>query len=168
MSQINGHNQATVENNLLYSKASEYLNAGLSVIPCKEKKPLGKWKEYQTKPADQNEVKRLFSNNSVEQIAVICGAVSGGLEIIDLDLKNDTSGTLWELLWDDLLNYFNNHMPLLMVHTPSGGVHLYYRFIPESGIYDGNQKLARLERGKEAVIETRGDSGQLYHKQKNH
>jgi|GEM_PF-4513223 len=143
----------------LYASAKDYLAAGLSVIPCSNKRPvIGSWSQYQQAAPTLSDIENMFRSPKADQIAVICGAVSGSLEVIDVDLKNDTTGTLWDLLWNDLLEYFNNSMPLVVVTTKSGGVHLYYR----CEVIEGNQKLASVKNkeGKAVVIiETRGEGG---------
>ena len=141
----------------LLSIAYEYTSSGLCVIPCKDKRPLiSSWTPYQEKLPTAEDLDRMFTKEP-NQIAVICGKVSGNLEVIDVDLKNDTTGGLWDLLWNDLLDYFNNEMPLVVVFTPSGGAHLYYR----CDVIEGNMNLAsRLKDGRPCVlIETRGEHG---------
>lgn len=139
----------------LHSTARQYRDAGLSVIPCRNKRPTtGTWSQYQADRPTDEQLDHMFSGHA-DQIAVICGAVSGGLEVIDFDLKNDTTGTLWDRVWSDIVEYFNGAPPLVVVNTKSGGVHLYYRCTEIAG----NQKLARLAAKAEAVIETRGEGG---------
>src|SRR5690554_5808437 len=81
-------------------KAQEYLKAQLSVIPTKEdKRPaLPAWTPYQSQRIKEDEVEALFSGANVKGLAIICGAISGGLEVIDVDTKHDTTGSLWEEL----------------------------------------------------------------------
>ena len=82
------------------NKAEEYLKAQLSVIPTKEDKlpALPSWKPYQSKRIAEDEVEALFSGANVKGLAIICGAISGGLEVIDVDTKHDTTGSLWDEL----------------------------------------------------------------------
>jgi len=141
----------------LLQVAKAYTTHGLSVIPCKQKRPvIGSWSQYQDAPPRADELDKMFAKGA-DQIAVICGKVSGNLEVIDIDLKNDDTGELWDALWGDIVEYFNNGMPLLAVFTPSGGAHLYYR----CEVIEGNQKLASKPKdGRPVVlIETRGEGG---------
>jgi len=141
----------------LLQVAKDYTASGLSVIPCRQKRPvIGSWSQYQEVPPTAGELKKMFAKGA-DQIAVICGKVSGNLEVIDIDLKNDDTGELWNYLWNDILEYFNNSMPLVAVWTPSGGAHLYYR----CEVIEGNQKLAsKTKDGRPVVlIETRGEGG---------
>ena len=62
-------------------KAIEYLKAQLSVIPTKEDKlpALPTWKPYQSQKLKEGEVEALFSGANVKGLAIICGAISGGV-----------------------------------------------------------------------------------------
>jgi replicative DNA helicase len=139
-------------------KAKEYLKAKLSVIPTKETKQpaLRTWKPYQTEVIKEDEVEDLFNKPAVKGIAIICGAISGGLEVIDVDTKYDTTGTLWEelngLLQDNLPKETYNK--LVIAQTKSGGYHIYYR----CSSIAGNLKLSFKE-NKEVLVETRGEGG---------
>ena len=86
--------------NEITDKAKEYLRAQLSVIPTKEDKlpALPSWKPYQSQRIKEEEAESLFSGANVKGLAIICGAISGGLEVIDVDTKHDTTGSLWDEL----------------------------------------------------------------------
>ena len=144
--------------------ANYYTKQGFSVIPIGEnKRAVFPWTEFQSSIMDDATIKHQFTNERCKNIAIIGGGVSGGLEIIDVDLKYDVSGTLWERLKDALTDL----MPLLyVVRTKSGGYHLYYR----CELVEGNQKLAMRHATKEelvdtphakeiVLIETRGEGG---------
>jgi len=144
--------------------ANYYANQGFSVIPIGDnKRAIFPWTEFQSKIMDEATMKVQFTNPRSNNIAIIGGAVSGGLEIVDVDLKYDVSGTLWERLKAEL----GDLMDLLyVVRTKSGGYHLYYR----SEEIEGNQKLAMRHATKEelketphakeiVLIETRGEGG---------
>jgi len=138
-------------------KAKEYLKAQLSVIPTKEdKRPaLPTWKPYQSKRIKEDEVEGLFTGANVKGLAIICGAISGGLEVIDVDTKHDTTGSLW----DELRGLIEDNLPelysrLVISQTKSGGYHIYYRCKE----IKGNLKLA-TKLNKEVLIETRGEGG---------
>ena len=144
--------------------ANYYAKQGFSVIPIGEnKRAVFPWTEFQSKIMDEDTIKKQFSNDRSKNIAIIGGSVSQGLEIIDVDLKYDVSGTLWSRLQEAL----SDLMPLLyVVRTKSGGYHLYYRCEE----VQGNQKLAMRHATKEelketphakeiVLIETRGEGG---------
>lgn len=135
----------------LSNTAKQYLSLGLSVIPTKkDKTPTISWKPYQQQRLSTEEAERFFSR--AEGIAIITGAVSGSLEVIDVDTKHDKTGTLW--------GEFSRAIPsdlyskLVVAQTQSGGYHLYYR-APE---IEGNLKLA-VKLDKEVLLETRGEGG---------
>jgi hypothetical protein len=125
----------------------KYISYGLSVIPCNGKFPTIKWKEYQTTPPG------FETENWSGNIAIICGAVSGGLLCIDFDIKNGNK-------WDEWISIIQDQYPQLLSKlaiesTPSGGYHVVFR----TDISIGNKKLAINTGGKDATIETRGEGG---------
>lgn len=127
----------------------QYISSGLSVIPCKGKIPiLPSWKKYQLELPKETDAAGWNDNN----IAIICGVVSGGLICIDFDVKNGNR-------WDDWLAIVQDQYPellskLVIETTPSGGYHVVFR----SNFSIGNKKLASKD-GKNATIETRGEGG---------
>lgn len=148
----------------ILAEANRLSAAGLSVIAIKNdgtKAPaITSWKQFQRRSPNEADRKQMFARNKVG-IAVICGKVSGSLEVIDFEsgapmkeweqlIKSHPAGT-------DLLG------KLVLVKTPTGGWHVVYRC--KDGI-ERNQKLARKlvsnEGGKErpeVLIETRGEGG---------
>lgn len=136
--------------NIIQESALKYLKAGYSVIPTGEnKRPLGLWKEYQHSRMSEAEAQSRFVNGA--RIAVICGVVSGNLEVIDFD-DPDTFAPFLNIvsLRDELLA-----SKLRCHRTPSGGYHVLYRCeLPPKG----NQVFARNIDGK-VRIETRGEGG---------
>jgi hypothetical protein len=72
----------------LLNSAKNYISKGLSVISTDNtKRSLFPWKKLQTTIATQDELTKMLSHNKCQGIAVICGAVSGNLEVIDVDCK---------------------------------------------------------------------------------
>ncbi len=138
-------------------KAKEYLKAQLSVIPTKEDKlpALPTWKPYQSQRIKEDEIEGLFTGANVKGLAIICGAISGGLEVIDVDTKHDTTGSLWDelraLIEDNLPELYSR---LVIAQTKSGGYHIYYR----CSSIAGNLKLS-TKKNREVLIETRGEGG---------
>ena len=72
----------------LLKAALDYLGREFSVIPIRpddRKRPaLAAWKPYQERRATKEELQRWFQGKSTG-IAVVCGRVSGGLTVIDID-----------------------------------------------------------------------------------
>jgi hypothetical protein len=149
---------------MLKKSANHYQQAGISCIPTDGyKRPIGLWKKYQTHIPTPEEIESAFSDSRASGIAMICGAVSGGIEVIDVDLKYDNTGTLFERLTEVIGELMNK---LYIVETKSKGYHLIYR----CEVIEGNQKLAfrkatsdELKKTPQqktyCVIETRGEGG---------
>jgi hypothetical protein len=115
--------------------AQSLIRGNLSVIPIKtdgSKSPAVPWKDYQKKRMTVEEAERLFSND--HGIGINAGAVSGNLEIIDVEGRANVAELL-ELIEETVPGLLAN---IPQVRTPSGGLHLYYR----CETIEGNQKLA--------------------------
>lgn len=71
----------------VYDHAKAFVAAGISVIPIdrNSKRPLLRWKEYQSRIASQEELKKWFDTDIPPNLAVVGGAVSGNLVILDFD-----------------------------------------------------------------------------------
>jgi hypothetical protein len=125
--------------------AKQYMQAGLCCLPAhaQDKRPLlPAWRQYQSQmPGDEAE------RWNWPRLCILCGQVSGGLEVIDFDGGGALFGEWSAEVPDDLFGR------LAIQQTPSGGYHVLYR-CPE---VDGNQKLA--SRGGKCLIETRGQGG---------
>lgn len=150
----------------IHQAAKSMLALSISVIPAVNKMPAVKaWNPFRQKRMEVSQVESFF--NGSPEIAVLGGGASGGLEIIDIDLKYDDSGTLFEdfshLVSDADETLWNT---LVMQHTRGGGVHILYR----CAVVEGNKKLAsrpasEAERAKnpdervKVLIETRGEGG---------
>jgi len=120
---------------------------GYSVIPCIGKKPSINWKQYQKIPATIDVAKNWKGN-----IAVVCGRVSGGLVVLDFDVKNGNRFDDWVR---DVNTIDSKVLSKLYIETtPSGGYHVCYK----SKCSVPNMKLACNKEGK-AMIETKGEGG---------
>jgi hypothetical protein len=135
--------------------AKMYVDYGLSIIPVNgDKTPaLPKWKAFQERPMTPTEAKKYFKNAT--GIGIICGIVSGNLEVIDIDCKYDSTGNLAKEFFD----LVENHLPGLLKKTPitktiNKGYHMYYR----CNKIKGNQQFAKNSKD-EVLIETRGTGG---------
>lgn len=130
-----------------------FRNAGCSVIPIRldgSKAPAVKeWKQYQQRQPSHDELKSWFPKPDRIGFGVICGVVSGGLEVIDFDIPHDQSIFFkWYLAIEEIAVW------LPVVETPNDGFHVYYRCQKVSG----NSKIATGANGK-TLIETRGEGG---------
>ena len=133
-----------------------YLAANLSIIPIKRdgsKRPLGEWAQYQERIATEEELARWIAQG-VEGWGLVCGKVSGNVEVLDFD--DPDFFYPWRSQIDDAL-----YQRLVVADTPSGGRHVIYR----APMVEGNQKLARRVNAAtgevETAIETRGEGGQI-------
>lgn len=136
--------------------ALKYLKSGLSIIPTdpKTKVPArmaGRWKQYQTKAASESQVREWFGNGHNHSIALICGEVSGNVEVLDFDQKGDRYEAFMQLLPADLKS------KLVIERSQNGGYHIAFRCdVPVMG----NRKLA--ERG----VKVNGPGDHEYHGKK--
>ena len=152
--------------NEILQAALDFYDAGISVIPAKEdgsKAPITSWKQYQVTMADREQIASWFSGNP-KGIGIITGAVSGNLEMLEMEGRavngglldearelaiNSGLGELWEILSNGYVEF-----------TPSGGLHWLYRIADEP--VPGNTKLARRPGENDTVevlAETRGEGG---------
>lgn len=153
---------------MIKEAAIRYFEANLSVIPVKEdKKPSVAWKRYQQElvPPNGN-----FEN--IGRLGLVCGMVSknknnAGLEMIDLDIKYDLTGTLFK---DYKLLIKDNAPDLLKKLVVQKTVNNGYHFIYRCKKIEGNLKLANRPTTEEerkdnpndkvrVLIETRGEGG---------
>jgi len=137
-----------------------YNKAALSALPCKlsDKYPsmLSGWRKFMEKPPEQYDLGtfRNYKDCNTFGVCIVCGAVSGSLEVIDIDNHLDTAESVFNELTDiDEVQKIIQRYDIPIEQTPGGGYHLFYRCAK----IEGNQKLS--VDGKETVIETRGEGG---------
>lgn len=151
-----------------WQQAEQYLDMGVSVIPVRDKpqsfngreyavKSAYPWAKYQKEIIDKGELLYLMSDKyDTTGFGIVGGAVSGNLEIIDIDVKN-WSG-IDTRLFQDIRSFFPHLFDRLRIHqSPSKGYHILYRIADH--LPEGNKKLAWKEGAKEAALETRGEGG---------
>ncbi len=134
--------------------------AGISSVPVAldgTKRPLVSWTAYQTHIPAPEDITRLYRGRC--GLAVVGGAVSGNLEILDFD--EPALIRPWRAAVDAAAPGLVDR--LVVVVTPSGGAHYYYR---HDDAPEGNQRLALELRPDAAgrdrphtLIETRGEGG---------
>ncbi len=128
-----------------------YRRAGLSVLPAipVQKRPaLSGWKRYQQQLPSDAEVEA-WAANKLGGLCLVCGRVSGNLELIDFDHGGQFYGPWCERVGPALLER------LVIERSQSGGMHAVYRCTEPVG---GNAKLAQAADGR-VMIETRGEGG---------
>lgn len=141
-----------------------YLAEGISVMPIQENKvpfPRYEWKQYQRRIIQKETLFHDLDKLNSAAVATICGAVSGNLEIIDVDIKNKENAG--ELLFESIKTLYPELLERVRIHqTPSGGFHIIYRCTEP---VPGSQKLASRPNIPGATpknlcfIETRGEGG---------
>lgn len=137
--------------------AFELHHAGLSVIPIKtgEKSPSVPWKDYMQQQPTVAELGVWFKPGEFTGLAVVSGAVSGGLEMTEIEGKAVPSLPIIKQaleaaapgLWERLT---------CVERSPSGGYHWFYRLT--GAPVPGNTKIAANE-SNEVLAETRGERG---------
>jgi hypothetical protein len=145
--------------------ALRFLNEGISVVPVADdgsKRPALAWQKYQEQLPTADEVLGWFKDD-VQGIGVITGAVSGNLEMLELEGRAVAQKMHLEIAeiasssgLSDLWNRLNGGYVEM---TPSGGLHWLYRVNETIG---GNTKLARKpgeNGGVDVWAETRSEGG---------
>lgn len=140
--------------------------AGVSVIPIQAnptKRPTISWSTYMEHPATVEDVCEWWTIQPDTGLALICGHVSGGLEMCEIEgralanqgdllhiimaMDDGGAGPIWDLLTGPE-GYAED--------SPSGGMHLLYRIADHP--VPGNEKIARGE-DRVVLAETRGEGG---------
>jgi hypothetical protein len=140
--------------------ALEARRAGISVVPILPdgtKRPAVRWRLYQQRLASVGNIARWFGRE-VRGLALVTGAISGGLEALDFD-----SRAVYEA-WSERLQQagygvLHDRLTYGYLEASPNGVHLLYR----SSSVERNQKLASVPvdgaQRLRALIETRGEGG---------
>ena len=149
----------------LIKAAKTYLDNGISVIPCNDNKAccISSWSQYAVEKMKIEAVDTSFSN--AKMIAVICGGVNEGLEVIDVDLKYAISpDDLWNKLLAEIRAVCDATFPI--VQTMNGGYHIYFKCISNSrnsklaSRYATEQELEQSPHQRtKCFIETRSNGG---------
>jgi putative DNA primase/helicase len=147
-------------------------DAGICTVRARadgSKYPVGRWKEYQSKRPDRREVEAWFRNGHAGWGAV-CGAVSGNLEMLELEGRAVAEGLVGRFVarireagLEELLQRITDGYT---ERTPSGGIHWLYRCAEIAN----NTKLAsrpattdelaeKPDDTSKVLIETRGEGG---------
>ena len=133
----------------LIDTAAAYIDAGLSAIPtAADKRPACAWKAFTGRKMSAREIEAFFAR--AEGIGIVCGKVSGNLELLDFD----DAGSQFAPWLAKLPAYLRDR--LVIERSPSGGRHVYYRV--DGGEVSGNRKLAMKADGH-VIIDTRGEGG---------
>jgi hypothetical protein len=165
----------------VWTQIEQYFKDGLSIIPVADrtmsyrgneyapKQSLVKWTNYQKQVISKEALWNVMDDAFTTAVAIVCGKISGALEVIDVDVKYlpGIDATLFQdlkLLYPDLLKRLRIHK------TPSKGYHIIYRL--STGEVPGNRKLAsrvsteyelsiKPKEKAKSFIETRGEGGYI-------
>ena len=148
--------------NAILDAALAFCEAGCSVVPAMadgSKAPAGKWQRWQSGRPDAAQVTAWLSNGRHDGFGVVCGAVSGGLEMLELEGRAVRAGLTAQyrdvLDGHELGELWRRIVTGYAETTPGGGLHILYRV---DGTPRGNRKLAVTASG-DVLIETRGEGG---------
>ena len=145
--------------------ALPWFDGGCSVIPIRNdgtKRPTIKWDSYQTNRPTAREVANWWRGRD-RGVAVICGKVSGNLEMLEIEggwTDAESLSTISDFceasgvrqVWEDLL------LRGYAEWSPSGGIHVLYRL--KDAEVPGNTKLAMTaDAMPKTKAETRGEGG---------
>ena len=132
------------------------LEQGFNVLPLRSDKTpnIRGWTSLMTHMWDEE------IDNSFIHVGIVCGKISGGLEVVDIDTKYDDKGTLVER-YKKLIDFQKKGLwdRLTISETRSGGLHLLYR----CDKIGNNMKLAERVEGDSTLvlIETRSEKGYI-------
>ena len=140
--------------------AIDYINAGISIIPIlgngSKKSAIRSWNPYRERFANENILRHWFLKKSSKfqnGIGIVCGVLSGGLEVIDFDHDPGPTFHAWSSKLPSSV-----YGKLCVVETGSFGIHVLYR----SSEVCGNIKIAMTADDKpKTVIESRGEGGYI-------
>jgi hypothetical protein len=140
------------------AEALKLHNLGFSVIPTREDKtPIGRWYEKSKKYTwdESKEVKvepeSTFDKQECKGVGIVCGVVSGNLELIDIDSKYDLNGTLFDDYKKAINDVDKGLLKKLVVETTKNqGYHFVYR----CSVIEGNLKLAKRYSTQEEKMNT--------------
>ena len=144
--------------------------SGVSVIPIlanQTKRPAIRWSPYIATAPTLDDVSQWWGNGKTWGLALICGAVSGNLEMTEVEGRAMTSDSRTEIMnrMDELgARYIWELLsgPEGFTETsPSGGIHFLYRISDHE--VPGNTKIAQKGRDADGnrlcLVETRGHGG---------
>lgn len=165
----------------VWQQVEALLADGISLIPVRDKEewkadklrlpktPIGEWKHWQSEIIGKEELFHKLEQANSNAVGIVCGKVSGNLEVIDVDVKWKPG--IDSHLFTDIKQLYPDLLAKLRIHkSPSGGCHILYRVSPNANAVPGNQKLAKRpstddelaanpKEKTKCFLETRGEGG---------
>lgn len=170
--QISEKNPVTenIKENILLNDALEKISFGLKILPCKGKVPSNRIKEVaklRKKPINAANAAFYFpyDPSSVDHIAILTGDKH---EAIDVDAKHDLDGNINSNFLSALQFSLSEGTfeKLVIVKTPSGGIHVHYKCPQIGGCgslaarHATTEERAKGER-KLTLIDVKGEGGYI-------
>lgn len=136
-------------------------NLGYSVIPTREDKtPIGRWSDKSQKYTWEDSIvsriepEHTFNKSDCKGVGIVCGKISGSLEIIDIDSKYDLNGTLFDDYKKSINDVDKGLLKKLVVEkTKNNGYHFIYR----CSVIEGNLKLSKRYTTEDEKMKTYND-----------
>ena len=151
------------ESSQLLQSALAFLASGCSIVPAKSdgsKAPIGSWKKWQSERPDAKQLAEWFSDSKVQGFGIVTGAVSGNLEMLEVEGRAVAAGMVEEIrdlaFASGLGEIWNVISTGYVEMTPSGGFHWLYRIADEP--VPSNTKFAH-DKNNECLAESRGEGG---------
>ncbi len=122
----------------MLNTAINYLESGLCVLPAlrAEKRPsVRRWKHYTERLPTKQKVQAWFAN--ADAMCILCGAVSGHLEMIDFDFEGELYEEWCRLVANQSAELLGR---LVIERSQSGGRHVVYR---SAVAVSGSRRLAQ-------------------------
>lgn len=128
----------------------------------------GKWRQYQQRRPTDDEMRAWFVDHDQDGMGFICGAVSGGLEMLEFEDEATHAAFIAMAHESGLGEIIQRIVDGYSEQTPGGGTHWFYRL---PGTVSGNTKLAskpcpgeptcgkHIAGKPHVLIETRGEGG---------
>lgn len=148
---------------------NDYFARGMQLVPVNEKKIPAAWTQDDGTKTHSWKIdipKRAILEHK-GWIALAAGKRSGNVECIDVDLKYDLTGDLWDRYKQMIIDHNESLYNVLVINkTTNKGIHILYR----SESVEGNLKLASRETNdverfqnqhekRKVLLETRGEGG---------
>lgn len=149
----------------VWKEVASYIEDNISVIPVRDKDEVTdgktfvkksayfKWKQYQERRASKDELWKQLEQKNTTAVAIVCGPISGNLEVIDIDVKFQADSGI--KYFAAVKDFDSRLFDILRIHkTPSGGYHVIYRIENPPIELPGNVKLAGRMATEAELIET--------------
>jgi hypothetical protein len=156
----------------VWAQINVLMDSGISLIPVRDagqknsKMPFEEWHEYQSTAITKDVLWKKMEKYDTISIAMVCGKVSGNLEVIDIDAKYMPG--IDALIFKDIVDIYPDLYKRLRIHkTQNNGYHIVYRVRGHE--ITGNTKISGKDSTEEEIkagypkrvyfIETRGEGG---------